>query len=99
LKEKKPLWLCPPHPFVHTIEMSLKDTQSESSPLDLISFNLICFIYFSIRDMISKILAVQLSQLQPIVEKWLKPIFFSNHVLSIVSPQDKIISIMEGFDK
>ncbi|OXA50789.1 Presequence protease 2, chloroplastic/mitochondrial [Folsomia candida] len=49
-------------------------------------------------DMISKILAIKLADLQPIVEKYLKPVFLQDHVCSIVSPQDKVVSIVEGFE-
>jgi len=77
--------------------------EGEKTPLALASTSL-CSYYRNVpggytRDIIGKIMGVKLEELRPIVEKYLLPIFSSDHVCSIVSPQDKVVSIIEGFEK
>jgi hypothetical protein len=51
------------------------------------------------REMITKIMAIQLTDLQPVVEKYLSPLFSQDYCCSIVTPQDKVVNVVEGFEK
>lgn len=42
---------------------------------------------------------MKLEDLEPIVKKYLEPLFNQDYALSIVAPQDKVVSVAEGYEK
>jgi len=77
--------------------------ESEKTPLALSSTSL-CSYYRNVpeghtRRMIDNISEIKLGDLQPVVEKYMKPLFFNEYVCSIVCPQAKVASILEEFGK
>jgi len=77
--------------------------EGQKTPLALSSSSL-CSYYRGVpesytRDIIAKILTIQIQDLQPIYEKYLKPLFTEDFICSLVVPQDKVVPLIESFQK
>jgi len=77
--------------------------ETEKTPLGLSSNSLHAY-YRNLpgnytRELIEKISKVEMSQLQAMTEKYMKPLFLENYVCSVVCPSDKVSATTEGLNK